>query len=81
MRRNDNLPHIRTVDALQGNHTGDTKALFRALSEADDFIHAREQRDEATVRLQELEAENRDLRAENEILKTELEQRRVAGHA
>jgi hypothetical protein len=74
MRRPDN--NIRTVDALAGTGGSGTHGIFRALSEADDFVHAREQRDEAHVRLDELEAENRELKAENAALKRRLVGRR-----
>lgn len=62
-------PRVRTVNALSNNpalseHHGDgTQALWRALSEADDFCHARDERDELRCRVQELEAEQRDVRA------------------
>jgi hypothetical protein len=60
-------PRVRTVNALSRNpalseHRGDgTQAFFRALSEADDFVHARDERDELRCRVQELEAEVMDI--------------------
>jgi hypothetical protein len=50
-------PMVRSVDALAGqNHPGGTSAFFRALGEADDIVHAAEQRDELQTRLDELTA-------------------------
>jgi hypothetical protein len=54
-------PRVRTVNALSEHQGEGTTAFFRALSEADDFVHARDERDELRTRVQELEASDRAL--------------------
>jgi hypothetical protein len=47
-------PHIRSVDALSGQRA--PTAFFRALSEADEFVHGNDRLRELETRLQELSA-------------------------
>lgn len=61
-------PRVRTVDALSGAKS-EAGAFFRALSEADSFVaevasadSLRAENDALRTRLQELEAELRDLK-------------------
>lgn len=49
-------PHVNRVNALTGEVAGRPSAFFRALSEADEFIHGNDRVRELETRVQELSA-------------------------
>lgn len=63
MRQVNMLPDKVCLDCAEGTcqlpaghlHDGSTSAFFRALEDADDFVHAREERDALLCRCDELE--------------------------
>ena len=67
-------PRARTVDQFSGRRAP-TK-FFAALSEADAFCRELDEFDELRTRVQELGAENRELKDENLELRMQLERAR-----